>query len=87
MLIIVFNPVLDYFTKTSPNFVNARGQTIDAHSQVDAFAQAQSIGKYMLIPLDGSELIGYFANSVPFNIHHPVFQRQFSFVPFYFLQC
>jgi sodium/potassium-transporting ATPase subunit alpha len=37
------NPVT-YFTKTSPDFVNDRGQTINANKQVDAFAQAQSIG-------------------------------------------
>jgi sodium/potassium-transporting ATPase subunit alpha len=32
-----------YFTKSSPTFVNARGQSIDASSQVNALAQAQSI--------------------------------------------
>lgn len=32
-----------YFTKTSPDFVNSRGQVISAEKQVDAFAQAQSI--------------------------------------------
>ncbi|PSR80296.1 hypothetical protein PHLCEN_2v6768 [Hermanssonia centrifuga] len=33
----------DYFSKTSPDFVNGRGQTIDANQQVEALAQAQSI--------------------------------------------
>jgi len=33
----------NYFLKSSPDFVNGRGQTIDAASQVDALAQAQSI--------------------------------------------
>jgi sodium/potassium-transporting ATPase subunit alpha len=32
-----------YFTKTSPDFTNSRGQVINASQQVDAFAQAQSI--------------------------------------------
>jgi len=33
----------DYFVKSSPDFINSRGQTIDAAGQVEAFAQAQSI--------------------------------------------
>ncbi|KAF8528202.1 aminophospholipid-transporting P-type ATPase [Hysterangium stoloniferum] len=32
-----------YFTKSSPDFVNHAGKTINAADQVDAFAQAQSI--------------------------------------------
>ncbi|KAJ7042076.1 aminophospholipid-transporting P-type ATPase [Mycena alexandri] len=32
-----------YFTKTSPDFINHRGQTLTASKQVDSFAQAQSI--------------------------------------------
>ncbi|KAL0947648.1 hypothetical protein HGRIS_013735 [Hohenbuehelia grisea] len=32
-----------FFTKSSPDFVNGRGQTISASKQVDALAQAQSI--------------------------------------------
>ena len=32
-----------YFTKSSPDFVNSRGQIISAFDQVDALAQAQSI--------------------------------------------
>ncbi|KJA21119.1 hypothetical protein HYPSUDRAFT_42489 [Hypholoma sublateritium FD-334 SS-4] len=32
-----------YFTKSSPDFINSRGQTISAFDQVDALAQAQSI--------------------------------------------
>ncbi|KAF8655874.1 hypothetical protein AX16_002957 [Volvariella volvacea WC 439] len=32
-----------YFTKTSPDFVNSRGQVLSASAQVEAFAQAQSI--------------------------------------------
>jgi sodium/potassium-transporting ATPase subunit alpha len=33
----------NYFTKTSPDFVNSRGQTIIASKQVDSLSQAQSI--------------------------------------------
>jgi sodium/potassium-transporting ATPase subunit alpha len=33
----------NYFTKTSPDFMNSRGQTITASKQVDSFGQAQSI--------------------------------------------
>lgn len=36
---------LAYFTKTSPDFINSRGQVITAQEQVDALAKAQSIGK------------------------------------------
>ncbi|KIM87383.1 hypothetical protein PILCRDRAFT_772356 [Piloderma croceum F 1598] len=32
-----------YFVKGSPDFINSRGQTIDASGQIEAFAQAQSI--------------------------------------------
>ncbi|KAJ6500696.1 aminophospholipid-transporting P-type ATPase [Mycena sanguinolenta] len=32
-----------YFTSSSPDFINGRGQTISASQQVDAFAKAQSI--------------------------------------------
>ncbi|KAH9483613.1 Sodium/potassium-transporting ATPase subunit alpha-4 [Psilocybe cubensis] len=32
-----------YFTNSSPDFINYRGQSIPAHQQVDALAQAQSI--------------------------------------------
>ncbi|KAK7024036.1 cation-ATPase-N domain-containing protein [Favolaschia claudopus] len=32
-----------YFTKSSPDFINDRGQTLTASQQVDALAQAQSI--------------------------------------------
>ena len=33
-----------YFTKSSPDFVNSRGEVINAQQQVDALAKAQSIG-------------------------------------------
>ncbi|CAK5279227.1 unnamed protein product [Mycena citricolor] len=32
-----------YFTKSSPDYINGRGQTLDASAQVSALAQAQSI--------------------------------------------
>jgi sodium/potassium-transporting ATPase subunit alpha len=35
---------LGYFTHHSPDFVNYKGQSLDASQQVEAFAQAQSIG-------------------------------------------
>lgn len=39
------NPFLvAYFVKSSPDFINGRGQVIHAAKQVDALAQAQSIG-------------------------------------------
>jgi hypothetical protein len=37
-----------YFTKGAPPFVNDRGETLDATAQVDALAQAQSIGKRLV---------------------------------------
>ncbi|TBU55204.1 aminophospholipid-transporting P-type ATPase [Dichomitus squalens] len=37
------SPSITYFTKTSPDFVNSRGQIISPSKQVDALAQAQSI--------------------------------------------
>ena len=38
------NRQLAYFEKSSPDFINSRGETISASKQVDALAQAQSIG-------------------------------------------
>ncbi|KAI0692233.1 aminophospholipid-transporting P-type ATPase [Cytidiella melzeri] len=35
--------LIPYFTKTSPDFINGRGQVIGASQQVDALAKAQSI--------------------------------------------
>lgn len=34
-----------YFTKSSPDFINSRGRSIVASSQIDALGQAQSIGE------------------------------------------
>lgn len=48
MLILL--PLEDYFKKDSPDFVNGRGEVIDAHQQVDALGQAQSIGTHRPIP-------------------------------------
>ncbi|KAI0823899.1 aminophospholipid-transporting P-type ATPase [Trametes gibbosa] len=36
-------PSITYFEKSSPDFINSRGETISASKQVDALAQAQSI--------------------------------------------
>jgi sodium/potassium-transporting ATPase subunit alpha len=36
--------ILDYFTNSSPNFINYKGQSINGPQQVEALAQAQSIG-------------------------------------------
>lgn len=38
--------ILGYFKKDSPNFINYKGQSLDGPQQVEAFAQAQSIGTY-----------------------------------------
>ncbi|KAJ7891269.1 aminophospholipid-transporting P-type ATPase [Mycena olivaceomarginata] len=38
-----------YFTSSSPDFINSRGETIPAWKQVDAFGQAQSISKWTLV--------------------------------------
>jgi hypothetical protein len=38
--------VLDYFKKGSPNFINYKGQSLNGPQQVEALAQAQSIGTY-----------------------------------------
>jgi sodium/potassium-transporting ATPase subunit alpha len=43
--------VAEYFLKSSPDFVNNRGRVLNAHQQVDALAQAQSIGKPFLFNL------------------------------------
>lgn len=43
--------VADYFLKSSPDFVNSRGRVLNAPQQVDALAQAQSIGKPFLFNL------------------------------------
>lgn len=46
----IFNStLLVYFTKSSPDFVNSRGQKISASDQIDAFGQAQSIGWSLLL--------------------------------------
>ncbi|KAH9857520.1 aminophospholipid-transporting P-type ATPase [Lenzites betulinus] len=37
------SPSITYFEKSSPDFVNSRGETLSATKQVDALAQAQSI--------------------------------------------
>ncbi|KAI0355099.1 aminophospholipid-transporting P-type ATPase [Trametes cingulata] len=37
------SPPITYFTKSSPDFVNSRGEVISASKQVDALGQAQSI--------------------------------------------
>jgi len=36
--------ILDYFKKDSPDFINYKGQSLTGPQQVEAFAQAQSIG-------------------------------------------
>jgi hypothetical protein len=38
--------MLGYFKKDSPNFINYKGQSLNGPQQVEAFAQAQSIGTY-----------------------------------------
>jgi hypothetical protein len=38
--------ILDYFKKDSPSFINYKGQSLDGPQQVEALAQAQSIGTY-----------------------------------------
>ena len=43
--------VTAYFQKDSPDFVNSRGEVISASKQVDALAQAQSIGTLHIPPL------------------------------------
>jgi hypothetical protein len=40
------NSVLGYFKDDSPNFINYKGQSLTGPQQVEAFAQAQSIGTY-----------------------------------------
>jgi sodium/potassium-transporting ATPase subunit alpha len=39
------HPILGYFKKDSPDFINYKGQSLAGPQQVEAFAQAQSIGK------------------------------------------
>ena len=39
------NCPIEYFQKDSPDFINSRGESISASKQVDALAQAQSIGR------------------------------------------
>ena len=38
--------ILGYFKNDSPNFINYKGQSLNGPQQVEAFAQAQSIGTY-----------------------------------------
>lgn len=38
--------ILDYFKKDSPDFINYKGRSLDGPQQVEALAQAQSIGMY-----------------------------------------
>jgi len=40
------HPILGYFKKDSSNFINYKGQSLSGPQQVEAFAQAQSIGTY-----------------------------------------
>lgn len=37
---------LGYFKNDSPNFINYKGQSLSGPQQVEAFAQAQSIGTH-----------------------------------------
>lgn len=65
---------LAYFTKTSPDFVNSRGQVIKAQQQVDALAKAQSIGKSP-IRLRVAPMSDLRVPSLLVDLHHPMFQR------------
>ncbi len=38
--------ILGYFKRGSPDFINYKGQSLTGPQQVEAFAQAQSIGTY-----------------------------------------
>ena len=38
--------ILGYFKKNSPDFINYKGQSLTGPQQVEALAQAQSIGTY-----------------------------------------
>lgn len=48
---------LEYFESSSPDFINGRGQLITAANQVDALAQAQSIGIYTSLFHEKNSLI------------------------------
>lgn len=38
--------ILGFFTKSSPDFINHKGELLNASKQVDALGQAQSIGVF-----------------------------------------
>ena len=40
-----------YFEKGSSDFINGRGQRINADKQIDALGQAQSIGEHSIRPM------------------------------------
>jgi hypothetical protein len=69
--------ILGYFKKDSPDFINYKGQSINGPQQVEAFAQAQSIGTYdqhgWAIPMT---TIVY---SIPVYLLDPVLQRKWQF--------
>ena len=62
-----------YFASSSPDFVNFKGQSIDATAQLEAFAQAQSIGVYYLLPKFCPA--DCWIHSLSWNIHYAVLQR------------
>ena len=60
-----------YFTKSSPDFINGRGEVIAASQQVDALAQAQGIGEQRYLTRLRDKLTK--TSSLPIDIHHSMF--------------
>ena len=46
LVLSFIHPILGYFKKGSPDFINYKGQSLTGPQQVEALAQAQSIGTY-----------------------------------------
>jgi hypothetical protein len=71
------HPTLGYFKKGSPDFINYKGQSLNGPQQVEAFAQAQSIGTYdqrgWAIPMT---TVVY---SILVYLPDPVLQRKWQF--------
>lgn len=68
-----------YFTNSSPDFINYKGQVISASDQVKALAQAQSIGETNISTSKHIIILKHFA-SVSLYLHHSVLQCKLNWL-------
>lgn len=66
-----------YFLKSSPDFVNSRGQVFDAAQQVQALGESQGIGVSFLSACLFIPLI--INSSVSLHFHYPMLQCALNF--------